>query len=85
MLTRGWSAALPGYTLALATSLTQIVQEIRSSLDWLAAEGGTHGEKRGIQLTCDTVQVMLSALPLFVVRCRRAIDLRTMSVYSLQN
>jgi hypothetical protein len=25
---------------------------------------------------------MLSALPLFVVRCRRAIDLRTMSVYS---
>ena len=43
VLTRGWSAALPGYTLAPAASLTQIVQQIRSSLDWLAAEGGTHG------------------------------------------
>jgi arylformamidase len=43
MLARGWSAALPGYTLAPSASLTQIVDEIRNSLDWLAAEGGTHG------------------------------------------
>ena len=43
MCWRGWSAALPGYTLAPAATLTQIVQEIRISLDWLAAQGSTHG------------------------------------------
>jgi arylformamidase len=39
----GWSAALPGYTLAPAATLTQIVAEIRSALDWLAAHGSEHG------------------------------------------
>ena len=39
----GWSVALPGYTLAPAASLTQIVGEIRASLDWLAARGAVHG------------------------------------------
>jgi len=39
----GLSAALPGYTLAPDATLTEIVAEIRSSLDWLAAEGGRHG------------------------------------------
>ena len=43
VLARGWSAALPGYTLAPAATLTRIVQEIRSALDWLAAEGSAHG------------------------------------------
>src|SRR5215468_3970899 len=43
VLARGWSAALPGYTLAPAATLTQIVQEIRSALDWLAAQGRAHG------------------------------------------
>jgi acetyl esterase/lipase len=43
VLARGWSAALPGYTLAPAATLTQIVQEIRSALDWLSAEGSAHG------------------------------------------
>jgi arylformamidase len=43
VLARGWSAALPGYTLAPAATLTQIVQEIRNALDWLAAQGATHG------------------------------------------
>ena len=43
VLAHGWSAALPGYTLAPAASLTQIVQEMRDALDWLAAQGGTHG------------------------------------------
>jgi arylformamidase len=42
VLARGWSAALPGYTLAPAASLTQIVGEIRSALDWLAARGAEH-------------------------------------------
>ena len=42
-LERGWSAALPGYTLGPEASLTQIVAEIRASLDWLAAHGAEHG------------------------------------------
>lgn len=43
VLARGWSAALPGYTLAPAATLTQIVNEVRSALDWLAAQGSAHG------------------------------------------
>jgi acetyl esterase/lipase len=39
----GWSAALPGYTLAPDASLTDIVAEIRAALDWLAAHGPAHG------------------------------------------
>jgi acetyl esterase/lipase len=40
---RGWSAALPGYTLAPDASLTEIVAEIRAALDWLGAHGPAHG------------------------------------------
>lgn len=43
VLARGWSAAVPGYALAPAATLTQIVQEIRNSLDWLAVQGSAHG------------------------------------------
>ena len=43
VLARGWSAALPGYSLAPAATLTQIVGEMRSALDWLAAQGSMHG------------------------------------------
>jgi arylformamidase len=43
VLARGWSAALPGYTLAPDATLTQIVQEVRGALDWLAAQGSAHG------------------------------------------
>ncbi len=39
----GWSAALPGYTLAPDASLTEIVTEIHAALDWLAAVGPAHG------------------------------------------
>ena len=42
-LSAGWSAALPGYTLAPDASLTRIADEIRRALDWLAAEGPRHG------------------------------------------
>jgi arylformamidase len=42
-LARGWSAALPGYTLAPDAGLTQIANELRTALDWLAANGGEHG------------------------------------------
>lgn len=40
---RGWSAALPGYTLAPDATMTDIVNEIRAALDWLAAHGAAHG------------------------------------------
>src|SRR3954471_13221695 len=39
----GWSVAIPGYTLAPEASLTEIVGEIRQALDWLGANGATHG------------------------------------------
>ncbi|MDB5371581.1 MAG: hypothetical protein JWP04_223 [Belnapia sp.] len=42
-LERGWSAALPGYTLAPDASLTTIVDEIGAALDWLQAHGPAHG------------------------------------------
>src|SRR6516165_12759092 len=43
VLERGWSAALPGYTLAPDESLTQITKELRTALDWFAAHAGAHG------------------------------------------
>ncbi len=39
----GWSAAFPGYTLAPDATLTEIVAEIHSALDWLARHGPAHG------------------------------------------
>ena len=40
---RGWSAALPGYTLAPDASMREIVGEINAALDWLATNGPAHG------------------------------------------
>ena len=40
----GWSAALPGHTLAPDASLSGIVAEIGAALDWL----GANGRQRGI-------------------------------------
>lgn len=42
-LAMGWSAALPGYTLAPEASLTTIAWQVSRALDWLAARGATHG------------------------------------------
>ena len=39
----GWSAALPGYTLAPEATLRGIVGEIDAALDWLSREGKAHG------------------------------------------
>ena len=50
-LAAGWSAALPGYTLAPDATLTQIVAEIRAALDWLAAEGPGRGIRGPIVLS----------------------------------
>src|SRR5262245_20804795 len=41
-LANGWSAALPGYTLAPEASLTQITSELRTAFDWLNAKGADH-------------------------------------------
>lgn len=42
-LARGWSAALPGYTLAPAIGVGGIVREITASLDWFQANAAAHG------------------------------------------
>ena len=42
-LASGWSAALPGYTLAPEASLAAIVGQIHAALDWLARHGAAHG------------------------------------------
>jgi arylformamidase len=39
----GWSAALPGYSLAPEVKLSDIVAEIRAALDWLQTYGPEHG------------------------------------------
>lgn len=39
----GWSAALPGYTLAPDATMTEIAAEIRAALDWLVLHGPAHG------------------------------------------
>lgn len=43
VLAAGFSAAMPGYTLAPDATLTEIVAEVRHALDWLAAEGPARG------------------------------------------
>ena len=42
-LASGWSAALPGYTLAPDASLATIVGQIHAAFDWLARHGAAHG------------------------------------------
>jgi arylformamidase len=47
VLAHGWSVALPSHTLAPDATLTQIVGEIGSALDWLAETGPQHGIAAG--------------------------------------
>lgn len=47
----GWSAALPGYTLAPEANLPQIVGEIRDALDWFAANRKQRGIAGPVILT----------------------------------
>ena len=42
-LANGWSVAICGYTLAPDASISRIVAEIHTALDWLAAHGPSHG------------------------------------------
>jgi acetyl esterase/lipase len=43
VLAQGWSAALPGYTLAPEAGLTRIAGEMRAAFDWLAEHRAAHG------------------------------------------
>ena len=47
----GWSVAIPGYSLAPDTSLTEIVTEISRSLDWLAQNGASYGISGSVVLS----------------------------------
>ena len=51
VLAHGWSAALPGYTLAPEASLLQIVEEIRAALGWFTANRKQHGITGPVILT----------------------------------
>lgn len=47
----GWSAALPGYTLAPDGSMTEIAAEIDAALDWLALHRAAHGIRGPVVLS----------------------------------
>lgn len=61
---RGWSVAIPGYTLAPGATLTQIAAEIRLSLDWLAAQGHEYGVSGPVILSGWSAGAHLTALAL---------------------
>lgn len=46
----GWSVAMPSHTLAPEATLTAIVAEISSALDWLAENGAKHGIGSGMKV-----------------------------------
>jgi arylformamidase len=64
MATHGWSVAIPGYSLAPDATLTEIVQEISLALDWLAANGPSHGIAGPVILTGWSAGAHLAALAL---------------------
>jgi arylformamidase len=69
-LATGWSAALPGYTLAPDASLTEIAAEINAALDWLGAHGAAHGIKGPVVLSGWSAGGHLTALCLGHERVR---------------
>jgi len=64
LATHGWSVAIPGYSPAPQASLTQIVQEISLALDWLAAQGASHGMAGPVLLSGWSAGAQLAALAL---------------------
>ncbi len=64
VMAHGWSAALPGYSLAPQVTLTDIVAEIGAALDWLQKEGPTHGIAGPVLLTGWSAGAQLAALAL---------------------
>jgi hypothetical protein len=63
-LAHGWSAALPGYTLAPEASLTQIANELRAAFDWPDSEAPDHGIEGPIIVTGWSAGGLLTALAL---------------------
>lgn len=64
VLAHGWSAAMPGYTLAPEASLTQITTEMRTAFDWLDAKAADHGIEGPIIVTGWSAGGNLAALML---------------------
>ncbi len=63
-LARGWSVAMPGYTLAPQATLTRIVGEIHRALDWLSDAGKSHGIAGPIILSGWSAGAHLAAMAL---------------------
>ena len=64
MAAHGWSVAIPGYSLAPEATLTEIVAEISLALDWLAANGPSHGIAGAVVLSGWSAGAHLTALGL---------------------
>jgi acetyl esterase/lipase len=64
VMAHGWSAAIPGYSLAPQATLTDIVAEIDAALDWLQKEGAKHGIAGPVLLTGWSAGAQLAALKL---------------------
>ena len=64
MAAHGWSVAIPGYSLAPEATLTEIVEEISLALDWLAANGLSHGVAGPVILSGWSAGAHLTALAL---------------------
>ena len=64
MAEHGWSVAIPGYSLAPEATLTEIVREISLALDWLAANGPSHGIAGPVVLSGWSAGAHLAALAL---------------------
>ncbi len=60
----GWSAAIPGYSLAPDVSLTDIVTEISQSLDWLVENGESYGISGPVVLSGWSAGAHLAAMAL---------------------
>lgn len=60
----GWSAALPGYTLAPEATLAEIVAEIHAGLGWLADSGPAHGIAGRIVVSGNSAGGHLTAMAL---------------------
>lgn len=60
----GWSAALPGYSLAPQASLNEIVAEISAALDWLQEHGPAYGIAGPVLLAGWSAGAQLAALAL---------------------
>jgi arylformamidase len=64
MAAHGWSVAIPGYSLAPDATVAEIVLEISLALDWLAANGPSHGIAGPVILTGWSAGAHLAALAL---------------------